>query len=308
MFWVGIAVASGAAVSYGVSTVLRYMGAQHVDQDQDGQAPDLASTARTFVTPQFLLGTLFLLLGFAGGAAAARFLPLFLAQTIVAANLVVTALLGAVLLGNRISRTGWAAIGLVIGSLAAMGFSAAKQGDGGHGTGFHWTLLAITVGLSVIGIVATHRLGRRGGLVGGAFAGVMFGLIAIGVRVLDGLDPFDLLTLISDPAAWTIAVAGSVGFYLQTVALQVGQVNPVTAMLVVGEVAIPGMVGILFLGDTAKHDLGWLAYTAFATAVVGAVLVALFSGDGSSGDEGGAADTATDTDVPAPAQGTAAQG
>src|SRR5699024_6150646 len=38
--------------------------------------------------------------------------------------------------GNRISRTGWAAIGLVIGSLAAMGFSAAKQGDGGHGTGF----------------------------------------------------------------------------------------------------------------------------------------------------------------------------
>jgi len=136
VFWVGIAVASGAAVSYGVSTVLRYMGAQHVDQDQDGQAPGLASTARTFVTPQFLLGTLFLLLGFAGGAAAARFLPLFLAQTIVAANLVVTALLGAVLLGNRISRTGWAAIGLVIGSLAAMGFSAAKQGDGGHGTGF----------------------------------------------------------------------------------------------------------------------------------------------------------------------------
>jgi len=174
--------------------------------------------------------------------------------------------------------------------------------------GFHWTLLAITVGLSVIGIVATHRLGRRGGLVGGAFAGVMFGLIAIGVRVLDGLAPFDLLTLISDPAAWTIAVAGSVGFYLQTVALQVGQVNPVTAMLVVGEVAIPGMVGILFLGDTAKHDLGWLAYTAFATAVVGAVLVALFSGDEGGGDKGGAAGAATDTDVPAPAQGTAAQG
>lgn len=294
MFWVGIAVASGAAVSYGVSTVLRYMGAQHVDQGQDGQAPDLASTARTFVTPQFLLGTLFLLLGFSGGAAAARFLPLFLAQTIVAANLVVTALLGAVLLGNRISRTGWAAIGLVIGSLAAMGFSAAKQGDGGHGMTFHWVLFGVTAGLSVIGIVATHRLGRRGGLVGGAFAGIMFGLIAIGVRVLDGIDPFDPLALISDPAAWTIAVAGSVGFYLQTVALQVGQVNPVTAMLVVGEVAIPGIVGILFLGDTAKHDLGWLAYTAFGTAVVGAVLVALFSGDENAGaDE-------TDAGRPAP--------
>ena len=70
------------------------------------------------------------------------------------------------------------------------------------------------------------------------------------------------------------------GFFVQTVALQLGAVNGVTAVLVVGETAGPSLVGVLFLGDTAKEGLGWLAVVGFIGAVIGAVLVAWYgSGD-----------------------------
>ncbi|AZG47520.1 hypothetical protein D7316_04131 [Gordonia insulae] len=111
-------------------------------------------------------------------------------------------------------------------------------------------------------------------------AGLLFGVIAIAVRVLDGVQPFQPLVLITDPAAWTIAAAGACGFFVQTVALQVGAVNGVTAVLVVGETAGPSLVGVLFLDDTAKSGLGWLAIVGFIGAVIGAVLVAWYgSGD-----------------------------
>ena len=56
---------------------------------------------------------------------------------------------------------------------------------------------------------------------------------------------------------------------MQTVALQLGAVNGVTAVLVVGETAGPSLVGVLFLGDTAKAGLGGLAIAGFVGAFVG---------------------------------------
>jgi hypothetical protein len=51
------------------------------------------------------------------------------------------------------------------------------------------------------------------------------------VRVVDGIDPLRLDILVADPAFWTIAIAGLGGFYLFTVALQLGSVNGAAAAL-----------------------------------------------------------------------------
>ena len=103
LFVIGVIAACLAAVAYGMSTVLRALGARRVaeaaaDEGEgittENGAPTLSSTMSTLVDPAFILGTTLVVLGFAGGALAARFLPLFLSQTIVSANLVITALLG----------------------------------------------------------------------------------------------------------------------------------------------------------------------------------------------------------------------
>lgn len=300
MFLLGVLVASGAAVAYGVSTVLRAMGARNAARAEapgvrtsgvpeapgdaelapaEGGTRALPSAAGTFRNRRFLLGSGFLLIGFAGGAVAARILPLFLSQTIVSANLIVTALIGSLALNNKLHTRDWVAMTTVVFSLCALGVSSAHRSGGGHDRDLHWALFAATLALGGLALLAVWRLGRRGPLLYGALAGVMFGIIAVGVRVLDGVSPFDPVRLLLDPAAWTIALAGSVGFYIQTVALQVGRVNGVTAVLVVGETTAPGIIGVLLLGDAAQPGLVWLAYAGFAGAVVGAVLVALYNAD-----------------------------
>lgn len=289
MFLIGVIAASLAAVAYGMSTVLRALGARRaaqIDRDEGIETtnaaggPTLRSTASTFVDPAFILGTVLVTVGFAGGAVAARYLPLFLSQTIVSANLVITALLGTIMLNIALHTRDWIAIWLVVFSLCLLGMSSSHQtGDSGDHS-FHWLLFFATIVLSGLALLSVYRLGRHGAIAGGAAAGLLFGVIAIAVRILDGIHPFDPVRLLLDPAAWTIAIAGAVGFFVQTVALQLGAVNGVTAVLVVGETAGPSLIGVMFLGDQAKPGLGWLALVGFLGAVVGAVLVAWYgSGD-----------------------------
>ncbi|WP_262365941.1 EamA/RhaT family transporter, partial [Gordonia sp. OPL2] len=311
MFAIGVIAAALAAIAYGLSTVLRAVGArralQRLDADSvagsdvgpyggsdagsaDGArsgadvpggpgAGSARSTVAAFGDSTFLLGTLLVILGFAGGAVAARFLPLFLAQTIVAGNLVVTALLGMVWLGNVLGRREWVAVGVVVVSLFLLGASASHQAAPRMGMGFHWALFGVSLVLVVTGFVVMRTLRDRGAIFCGALAGVMYGAIAIAVRVLDGVSPFDPVRLLTDPAAWTIAIAGATAFYVQTVALQIGPVNAVTAVLVVGETGGPAIVGVMFLGDKAIDGLQWLAVVGFVGAIVGATAVALFTGD-----------------------------
>lgn len=291
MFVIGVIAACLAAVSYGMSTVLRALGARRVatenresgheaESTNSAGGPSLQSTMSTLVDPAFIMGTMMVVVGFAGGAIAARFLPLFLSQTIVSANLVVTALLGTIMLNIALHTRDWIAIWLVVLSLCLLGISSAPHTGRGGSPAFHWELFIATLGLCAIALGGVYRAGKHAGIVGGASAGLLFGVIAISVRILDGVQPFDATALLTDPAAWTIAVAGAVGFFVQTVALQVGAVNGVTAVLVVGETAGPSLVGVLFLGDMARPGLGWLAIVGFIGAVIGAVLVAWYgSGD-----------------------------
>ncbi|MBD0862649.1 hypothetical protein IA539_15745 [Gordonia sp. zg691] len=278
MFVIGIIAASLAAVAYGLSTVLRALGAQRVaaaaEEDVPGSGTSLRSILAAFRDPAFVVGTVLVIVGFTGGAVAARLLPLFLAQTIVAGNLIVTALLGTVLLGTALRGRDVVAMGVVVASLCILGASASHQAATKHDMAFHWALFAGTTTVAVVGIAVVHLLGRRGAIVAGALAGAMYGALAVAVRVLDGVHPLDPAVMLSDPAAWTIAIAGASAFYIQTIALAMGPVNAVTAVLVVGETGIPSVIGVLFLGDRAVDGLQWLACVGFVGAVVGAFAVA----------------------------------
>jgi hypothetical protein len=284
--FLGIAAAIFACLGYGVSAVLQAHGARTsaTEAEECGAAgqltaaggPTLRSTGAAVLTGAFLFGILLDLTGFAGSAVSARLIPLFLCQTIISANLIVTAVLAIFVLGIRLRPRDWAAMALVIGSLFALGLASNKAGGGDSDPMLHWGLLIGSLSILAVGIFVVRQLGSRGAIAAGLIAGLLFGVLAMGVRVLEGLDPFRVGTMLSDPAIYAIAVAGAGGFYLHTVALQLGSVNAATAALVVGETVVPGIVGVTLLGDTARSGLGWLVAVGFVCAVLGAVAVAVF--------------------------------
>ncbi|AZM91496.1 MULTISPECIES: hypothetical protein [Streptomyces] len=297
---IGLLTAVAASICYGTGSVLQAVGSRRAARMSPAAAgvtahggPNLTSTAKAAMTWEFIVGTILDFVGFALGALAARMLPLFLSQTVISANLVITAVLSVKMLGIRLTRKEWTSIGVVCAALVLLATAAGHEGDHHAPMSTHWWLLAVTLLIIVGGTVAVRFLGARAAILAGLLSGLAFGALGVGVRILDGVDPFDPFTLATDPALYAILIAGIGGMYLHTVALQIGSVNGATAALVVGETVLPGAIGVLWLGDASRPGLAWLAVTGFVLAVAGAVAVAWY------GNHDGAEDPAGEP-VPAP--------
>ncbi|WP_433171381.1 hypothetical protein [Actinoallomurus sp. CA-150999] len=283
---IGLVTAVSASACYGVGSVLQAMGSRRSGRREAAATsatlttqrggPSLSSTAKAAVTWEFMVGTVLDIVGFGLGALAARLLPLFLSQTVISANLVITAVLGIKLLGVRLNRREWASIAVVCSALVMLAGAAGPEGGGRTPISTHWWLLAASVLLIGGGTLAVRWMGSNAAILAGLLSGLGFGVVGIGVRVLDGADPLDAGALLTDPALYAILVGGVGGMYLHTVALQIGSVNGATAALVVGETVIPGILGVMWLGDASRPGYAWVAVFGFVLAVAGAVAVAWF--------------------------------
>ncbi|MFC9595720.1 hypothetical protein ACFTUC_38730 [Streptomyces sp. NPDC056944] len=291
---IGLLTAIAASICYGTGSVLQAVGSRKSARREaaagrltERGGPSLSSTAKAVTTWEFVVGTILDFIGFGLGALAARLLPLFLSQTVISANLVVTAVLSVRLLGIRLTRAEWTSIGAVCSALVLLASAAGPEGSGHTQIATHWWLLAIALLLMAGGTVLVRLLGVRAAILAGLLSGLGFGALGVGVRILNGVDPFDPGTLLTDPALYAILVAGTGGMYLHTVALQIGSVNGATAALVVGETVLPGMIGVWWLGDASRPGFAWLAVLGFVLAVVGAVAVAWFGAPDGHGAEVG---------------------
>ncbi len=283
---IGIAAALLACFGYGTASVLQAYGARASAAADAARrpgtsftptgAPSLGATVRAALTPAFIAGMALDVVGFVGSVVSARLIPLFLSQTIMSANLVVTAVLGVLVLGMRLRLRDWVAIAVVVVSLGVLGFTAGHVGEDTSPPVVHRGVLVFSVAMLLVGLGLIRVLGARGAVAAGLVAGILFGAMAVAVRVVDGIDPLKPAVLMADPAAWAVAIAGVGGFYLFTVALQIGSVTGASAALVAGETVVPGIVGVVLLGDTSAPGLGWLVAVAFVGAVSGAIAVALF--------------------------------
>ncbi|ALG83353.1 hypothetical protein [Gordonia phthalatica] len=264
----GIIAAVVAALGFGTASVLQ------------ARAADQTETAfSAMLQPLFLAGMALDGIGFVGTAVASRTLPLFLSGPIVSSNLVVTAVLAAVLLKVTLTRRDIVGIGVVMVALVTLALTAGSEGHDDPGPVLHWSVLGAGVALLLLGVVAAAvARPRRVAILAAMSSGILFGLMAVGIRIVDGLAPLDLGTLLTDPAAYAVLVCGPGGFYLFTVALQAGSVASAAASLAVGETVVPGVFGAVLLGDQTLPGWGALTVIAFAAAVAGAVTVAMSDG------------------------------
>lgn len=194
---IGLLTAVAASVCYGTGSVLQAIGSRR--SARSGAAttastqyggPSLASTAKAAMTWEFVVGTVLDFVGFALGALAARLLPLFLSQTVISANLIITAVLSVRLLRIRLTRAEWTSIGVVCAALVLLATAAGEEGSG-HGIPIatHWWLLAISLALMAGGTLAVRLLGPRAAILAGLLSGLGFGALGVGVRVLNGVTP-----------------------------------------------------------------------------------------------------------------------
>ena len=207
--------------------------------------------------------------GFLLYAAALRFAPLTLVQTISAGGIGVLAFVSARLAARKLSRRERWGVGLSVAGLAALAGSL----SGGSGEGGSGSAVAIVVwlgGTAAVGLVVLAVGGRRGhlavasGVAGGLFFAV--GDISTKVATEGGSRAALVVSLI---AGYTL------GTSLLQIGYQVGDALTVAGLATLLTNAVPIVAGVAVLHEPLPAGpLAGLQVAAFVSVIAGAVLLA----------------------------------
>lgn len=260
----GLVEAFLAALCYGVATPLQAFGLRRHGAGEGAGARMIIRALRSL---PYIGGVALDVIGLVASLFALHDLPLFVAQAIVNTSLAVTALVCVPLLRIRLGRRDALAVAVVCAGLVLIGLSAGREAPTHVGISFQWGLL-LAAGV-LVGLAVPLSFGRFGtpAVIGGA-AGTLFGLFALCVRVLPNLSPGVLL---ASPALYAMLLAGGCAYVLIMTALRQGSVTAATAAMVVGETALPALLGVLLLGDHPRPGFGLVAIVGFLAAVGGAL-------------------------------------
>ena len=270
----GLLMALTAALCFGVAMVLQALGAQRHSPPAEGSG--LVGTAKAMINLPFAAGLVLDCMGFVAQLVALRSLPLYVVQAALAGALAVTAVLGAALLKIRLGAAEWLGVAGVCVGLAVLGATAGAEGHKQPSQAFHWVLVAAVVLIAGLGGLVWKLGEPRRAAVMGALCGLGFGVVGLAVRVLPATHGLHLLPLLHDPATYALLAGGAVSFVFMTEGVRGGKVTTATASMVLGETALPAVLGVVLLGDGTRPGMMPLAVAGFAVAVAGALALARF--------------------------------
>jgi drug/metabolite transporter (DMT)-like permease len=271
---IGFLLALGCSVCYGTASVFQAAAARSVESGSNSGV-DAVLLLRALRQWRYLVGVGLDGLGFALQVMALRLVPIYLVAAALAASIAVTAIVAAWLLSVRLSPAEWTAVGVICVGLAMLGMAAGPEGSKHGPPGLAWALWGVVAAIFVAG-TAGGRLGDRSrALVLGLGAGTGFGVVEVGVRLIDSMD-LRKAAFYTHPALYAAAAGGAAGFLLLTSALQRGSVTTAVAGMVIGETIAPALIGVVWLGDRTRDGLGWMVVAGFAIAVAATLVLARF--------------------------------
>jgi drug/metabolite transporter (DMT)-like permease len=245
-----------ASIGYGVSTIMQAVATR--------RTAGLAVVTQPLVIGAFVVDGLAWLLSLV----ALDRLPLFVVQAVIASSLVVVVVLARFVLGTRMRAIDRVAVVVVVGALVVVSLSGGDQPAVAPPDGFVTTML-VSAGVLAAVFVLAYRRGRP--LLLATIAGLGYSAAAVAARAAHASG--GLLDTVLQPLAIVIVVSGVVAALAYLRALERGSVGAVAATVSVLEVVVPGIAGMVVLGDVVRH--GWDAAAVLGTAAALAGCIAL---------------------------------
>lgn len=223
------------------------------------------------VQPRYLGGLVVDGLGWVATVLALRHLPVFAVQAILGGAIALTALATRWRSGTVLRRPDQVAVVACVLGLVLVAASAGGEGPGSVGTVAD---LVLTGALVVLAGVLVGLRNCRAAWPFALVAGLGFGGTSLAVRAVHtgtGLDP---ALLVAEPAVYLVLGFWLVGMIGYSRALGRGDIAAVTAVFAITEVVVPGLVGIVLLGDPVRPGWGWVLAAGLVVAVSGQVRLA----------------------------------
>lgn len=223
--------------------------------------------------PMYLAALALDIFGWVLTVVALRFMPIVAVQAIVAGQVGITVVASHWVFDTPLRRIDLVAAGANVVGLALLVTSASVQDEPvSASTAGTIALVAAFVVLTGVAIPIVRR-SRRAVLVS-FLAGLAYSATAVAVRMIDlqGSPGALVREVVTDPLVWTLLAFALLGLGLYTVALGRGAVGPVVAVLAVTETLVPGLIGLLVLGDGVRAGW-WPAFVLGLLLALGGVVV-----------------------------------
>ena len=219
--------------------------------------------------PRYLGGVVVDGLGWACTVVALWHLPVFAVQAVLGGTIALTALAARRLFGSVLRTVDRVAIGACVLGLVLVAASAGTDRPTAVSVTAYVVLSVGAVGLAVATVLLWH--GERAWPLA-VVAGLGFGGTSLAVRAV--VDPGGIAGLLTQPAPYLVVAFWAVGMATYSRALVLGAVSRVTAVFLVTEVLVPGLVGIVLLGDTVRPGWWMPLLIGLLLAVAGVIVLA----------------------------------
>jgi drug/metabolite transporter (DMT)-like permease len=267
---IGLGSALIAAVLFGCGSIVQTIAARNVPLSAGASHRLVVGLLRQ---PIFLGSIGLNLTGFVFHLIALRTIPLFLAQSGIAASLAVTALLAQRIFRDPLGRRDWTAVAAVCVGLAVLATSAGDVGDTQQGDAFAWAVFAALAAIAATAVAASRFHGAGATATLGLLAGLGFAGVSVCARLLPDLEPS---TVVSSPATYALGLSGGLAFLVYSLALQRGSVTGATGPMIVTQTVTPAVIGLLWLDDQIRPGWWAPALVSFVVTAAGAVALARF--------------------------------
>lgn len=255
MMGISLAAAAVASIAMGVAAILQAIAARR------------AVGMSILKHPFYVAGLILDVTGWGLSVVAMRHLPLLAVQTILAASLAITVILGALVLRLQPGRSVWIAV-IVVCLACGVVVAAAQPGPPGPTPDGFSTAMAVAFVLLAAAAVFSYRHPRTARCA--VLAGLGYSGAAVAARAVHGASIDGLLV---EPLVWLIAGFAAVGavMFARTLETRDDAVNEASAWLWVIEIVVPSLVGVLVLGDQVRP--GWTMPT--VVAIVAAIVATM---------------------------------
>jgi len=275
-----------AALCIDIGLVLLKVRGDAVASRAIGRLPSVV--ARYVRDPLWLLGLFFQPLGYSLYLWALEIAPLNIVQTTMSSGVIVFVAIAVCVLGERLTRLEWGAMGAVVVGMILLGISLSPDAESSQSLIDPWVvfyLSLILVGLSAVAWFALASPGQpnRRGMALGIVSGLLLGLASIYAKGLAlhlaQSPPGQLLRYaVTTPYAPLTLCANMAGFFLLLGAFRGERASIVLALSATLSNVVPILGGMIALGEALPSDprLATSRLLAFSLTLGGAALLLRF--------------------------------
>lgn len=245
--------AFACAICNGTAAVLQKISA---DKEKDVSSLDARFLWRLFQNKPYAAGVALDILGWLLTLFAVQYLPLFLVEAIIAANIVVTAVVERLLLHRPMRSKAYLAIAIILAGLTVLALAASPEKAEPINGMLKWLIILAPIPIAMAGYVLARSKTYSASIGLAILGGIAFGDTSIVGRIFSLSQP--AWHTVYSPLVFALIASGILGILLFSIALQRAQATTINASMAASQTLVPAIIGIVFLGDDARHGMWYL--------------------------------------------------